>query len=202
MKSLATPAVAAFMMATAGTAATLTGDTITFDAPGATFASNDLIGAGVDWVDGTIEYDLDYGIEGDQLRIDTGSGCGEYACSGVTTLTFSDLDFSGGALLVGFNILSEPQLDVTALVIDGSTLQLSYTEGTVVPGNFLVGEYVFDTAPVPLPAGAALLLEDVFQNHRAAAADMQVEKTAFQGSGARHVTSLRQSGHKINAARG
>ena len=144
-------------------AATLTGDTVTKvvtnNSVNVGFDENMLIGAGIDADDGNIFFDLDAGA-GNQLSITVGDGsyCGMYDCSGLTEVVFSSMDFSGAELLLGFNVLNAGPLGIVATVLSGTSLKISWTEGSLSGGTFTLGEYVTGTSEVPLPAALPLML--------------------------------------------
>ena len=146
----------------AASAATLTGDTVTktvtINGGDFFFAEDIVVGAGVDDSDYQVDFDFDFGTGGDMLSIfvNEGSFGGMYAYSGVTEFIFSGLDFGGSAYLVGFDLIDAGPLGVVANVIDGSTLSLTFTEGSLEGGTFALGSY--QLATMPLPAGTWLLL--------------------------------------------
>ena len=161
MRKLLLLATAILALTSSGVqAATLNGDTITFTDPGGPHSV--LVGAGVDFTVGAITYDFNAGSLGDQFVIGittTTSACGLYTCSGTTTLSLSNLIFSGGQVLTGFTVLSS-QLPITINTLTPTSLSLSWTEAHVTgPATFLDGQFI--TAPssvstVPLPTALPL----------------------------------------------
>lgn len=137
-------------------AATLTGDTVGI-ALNASAPGNSLVGAGVDLSIGAIDFDLDTGLNGDQLEISVrGSFNSLSSGSGnPLTITFSDLDFSDGEVLTGFDNLFTVFADTTFSFTDNS-LTFQMTDGPV-SGVVLSGTFVTSAVAVPLPAAAPLL---------------------------------------------
>jgi hypothetical protein len=143
-------------------AATLQGDIVTLAEPTGTIG-NYLVSSGVDYSPGPLaHYDFSFGVLADHLRIsfsepDLGSTTttffGFYAIAGTSTITLSSLDFSGGEVLTGFNVLSSIY-PITVNILTPHSLSLSWTEGGAFtpPVTFLEGEFVTSqAAATPLP---------------------------------------------------
>lgn len=152
---------------TAASAATLTGDSIDFDiyAGGGVVDSyaGIAVGAGVDHVQGAHDIDLDFntGSENDGfvMTLTPGSYCGFWFCDdGTVELVFSDLDFSGGASLIGFDLTGHT-ITPTVTILGPDAIKFSFADSDYTSRNglFFEGRFI-TTAAVPLPAGAILLL--------------------------------------------
>src|SRR5690242_12210624 len=110
-------------------AATLTGDTITQTDPTGTYT---VLAGVVDLVEGNVTFDYAAGANGDELIISVGPGnfSGIYANSGTSTITLSDLNFSGGEALTGFTVLSavyQGNVDI----LSPTSLALSFADGPI-----------------------------------------------------------------------
>ena len=120
-------------------AATLTGDTITQTDPSGTHSV--LVGTGVDLTEAFTTFDYDAGPLGNEFIMavggdPTGPFEGVYSMAAVTsTITLSDLSFSGGQVLTGFNVLSSILGPITVDILSSTSLSLSFTDGATIPGG-------------------------------------------------------------------
>lgn len=139
--------------ATVSHAATLTGDDVTLTISDIGFSQTATVGAGFDFVVGSVSWDLDSGAAGNELSIDVD---GSFSTFGATSFELSGLDFSDGELLVGFSDIFS-QMANTVVTFTANSLLVSFTDGAVTDGVGFSG--VFDTAPpaVPLPAGLPMI---------------------------------------------
>ena len=152
-KTLAVSAVVAAAAATASHAATLTGDEVTLTIADIGFSESTTVGAGVDFVVGSVSWDLDAGADGNELIVDTD---GTFAGFGATSFELTGLDFSGGEILVGFSDIFSQMAD-TVVTFTADSLLVTFIDGPVDDGVTFSG--VFDTRPtaVPLPAGLPMI---------------------------------------------
>lgn len=154
----------------AASAATLSGDTVTktvFNSGSSIPAFNETfaVGPGVDNADGNVRYILNGTADGDRFVINIGQGsyAGVYASSGLTEAIFSGLDFSGGEILTGFNVIDNGQLNAGYEVLSGSSFRIFWQEDdfTLDAGERLfVADFLTEgpDAAVPLPAGGLLMV--------------------------------------------
>jgi len=157
IKSIFTAAVAAtaiLALPISATAATLTGDTVTV-----TFnngrAQTFVVGQGSDATFGSTDFDLDGGGLGTEFLVNVartfeifGGGAG---------FTISDLNFSDGEILVGFDLTTTVFQD-TVVSFTKDSLTIDFTDGPNGPDVVLAGTFITAVAPVPLPAGMPLAL--------------------------------------------
>lgn len=151
-------------------AATLSGDTVTktvFNNGSSIPAFNETfaVGPGVDNLDGNIGYDLNGAADGDRFvfHINPLTFAGVYLPSGLSEVIFSDLDFSGGEILTGFNVIDNGPLNAGYEVLSGSSFRIFWQEDdfTLATGErFFVADYLTEgsDAAVPLPAGGLLMV--------------------------------------------
>jgi hypothetical protein len=152
-KIMLATAIAVSMIAGAGTAATLTGDevVITFQPIKVVFGPF-TVGAGIERTVGIITFDLNAGVGANEFEfIDNG---GSFA--GSSSLVLSSLDFSGGAILTGFNLTSTSLTGLSWTFTDTS-LTFSFDDA-VGPnnGSAIRGQFATLSA-VPLPASLPML---------------------------------------------
>lgn len=136
-------------------ASVLTGDTVTFTAnPGVFGPVAALVGAGTDLTAGAFRFDFNAGA-GDAFSWISSPGAGGLA--GSTSITISDMDFTDGSSLVGFQVDST-LLSGVSISTTADSLTISYTSvGLIGPGTVISGRYV-TTAVVPIPATLPLVL--------------------------------------------
>jgi hypothetical protein len=143
-------------------AATLTGDTITQTDPTGTHSV--LVGTGVDLTEAFLTFDYDAGTLGNEFIMAVGDATGPffgaYTSAPVTsTITLSDLSFSGGQVLTGFNVLSSIFGPITVDILSSTSLSLSFFDGATIPtGNteLLTGDFITGPAATPVPAALPL----------------------------------------------
>jgi hypothetical protein len=145
----------ASLLAGAASAATLDGDqaSITF-VPESLVLGPFTVGAGVDFTLGVFTFDLNAGSAGDGFDfLDNGGFFGQN-----TSIVLSSLNFSGGELLNGFELLSTSLQNLTWTFTDDSLTFLfsdpgwGPANGPAISGRFLTA------AAVPVPASLPLLL--------------------------------------------
>lgn len=147
--------VAFAALGTVSQAATLTGDDVTLDVAEIGYSSTTTVGAGDEFTIGAISMDVD-ATPGDELMI---SSTADLAGLGVTTFELSDLDFSGGEILVGF-VVTFSQLANVVVTFTQDSLKITFDDGAITEGVVLEGMLVttsLDTPAVPLPAGLPLV---------------------------------------------
>ena len=142
-------------------AATLNGDNVTLTFNPINFVRTGTVGAGVDITQGNFLFDFNTGVNGDGFDWSSLPDAG--ALAGSTGMTLSSLDFSGGAVLSGFQ--------VAATVLSGLTF--SFTDHTLSffwttdpnsfpgPGGIISGTFLTKAANVPLPAALPLALTGI-----------------------------------------
>jgi len=136
-------------------AATLTGDDVTLSISEFGFSQTATVGAGSEFFAGNVSWDVDFGADGDELLVSVLNNFGTF---GITSFEISSLDFSGGELLTGFSNLFSQLANITVSTTSSSIL-FSFDNGPVTSGTVLSGKFdTSSTAPVPLPAGAWMLL--------------------------------------------
>ena len=133
-------------------AATLTGDTVFMSLTGSTSIT---VGAGVDHTSGAFQFDFNAGSSSNEFVFNDNGG---FFGTSFTSLSLTSLNFSGGANLVGFNVLqtSLPNLSfiltATSLTFSWNTIGFGLNTGPSIRGEFITS----DLAPVPLPAALPL----------------------------------------------
>ncbi|MEX0852077.1 MAG: VPLPA-CTERM sorting domain-containing protein [Bauldia sp.] len=168
LKFLSAAAIGIGVSAGAAHAATLTGDVINQMISNPTTSlildNNVLVGPGVDLTIANTNFDFDFasGLVGDEyvLSINAGSYGGLLTVSGgVTTILLSNLDFSDGEHLVGFNVF-ESLFVLTNAILTPNSMSISFDDvafSSDVAFNFIRGQFVTEPiAPVPLPAALPL----------------------------------------------
>ena len=142
-------------------AATLNGDNVTLTFNPINVVRTGTVGAGVDITQLNFLFDFNTGVNGDGFDWSSLPDAG--ALAGSTGMTLSSLDFSGGAVLSGFQ--------VAATVLSGLTF--SFTDHTLSffwttdpnsfpgPGGIISGTFLTKAANVPLPAALPLALTGI-----------------------------------------
>ena len=152
-KIMLATAIAVSMIAGAGTAATLTGDDVVI-----TFQPNNVVfgpftvGAGIDFTLANFTFDLNAGVGANEFDfIDNGGVFGDNS-----SLVLSSLDFSGGAILTGFNLTSTSLTGLSWTFTDTSlTFSFDNSRGPN-NGSAIRGQFATLSA-VPLPASLPML---------------------------------------------
>jgi hypothetical protein len=154
----------AFFTASGAQAATLTGDTITQTDPTGTFSFLVTSPPGVQHTEGHTTFEYNGGVAGNEFLMDLiaiGSFTGVYSTNPVTsTITLSNLNFSGGEALTGFTVLNSVLGPITVDILSSTSLSLSWTDGAPITGPEVMLSGDFLTTPVtstPLPAALPLL---------------------------------------------
>ena len=158
MRKLLCAAAMMALAATSSNAATLTGDNVTVSYNGGEYVGSGVVGAGNDVQIGGGFHDLDAGVNGDvyQLSWDAGFSGLVYCDGRPATITLSNLNFSGGAVLAGFTLLTSIFAN-TSISIGANSVTITFTEGGGGPGVVLSGQFVTRPNEVPLPAALPLL---------------------------------------------
>jgi hypothetical protein len=111
-------------------------------------------GAGADIVVNAFSFDVNGGAGSDVF---TWASSGAGALVGTNTFTLSNLAFTGGQTLVGFNLISTLLSGVT-FSTTASSLTVGYTTApSAGPGTVFSGSYVLRGTAVPEPGTLALL---------------------------------------------
>ena len=144
-------------------AATLSGDSIDYVFSGG-FAGSTTVGPGQDIIISNGRWDLNSGASGDEFVFSAPPGmlfCGVLCATNTPiTFAFTGLNFSGGELLIDFQVLSDPIFGFVVTSISSTSLVLSFLDkGFTTPGDgvLLRGKFVTSTNPVPVPAALPLL---------------------------------------------
>jgi len=171
IKQMALAATASLALATAGHAATLTGDVVDYSIEnsnkGVVMTGTATVGAGPDGGVGPFTVDLDHtlpsGTEANAFAFvgpyhSTFPGLFTGGDGSITSFIFSDLDFSGGEQLVDFIPTSFGSNFLGFRILSGSSIAFDFSEETFTTNGdgLLLGEFV--TANVPLPAAGFMLL--------------------------------------------
>jgi hypothetical protein len=167
LRSLAWATAVAF--ASSGVqAATLAGDTITVtlsdpasNPPASLFTNTALVGAGVDLtLGGVTSWDFNAGALGNEFVITVGGGSfpGFHGIGGTTTLTLSNLNFSGGEVLTGFSVISS-LFPVTVGPLTATSVAFTFNEASFSgPVTFLDGDFITSPTVTVTPLPTALPL--------------------------------------------
>ena len=137
-------------------ASVLTGDSVVFQAdPGVIAPASATVGAGDEFVFLNFRFDLDAGPGADGFSWVSEPGAGGLA--GSTSIVLSDLDFTDGSSLVGFELFTTV-LSGLVITTTPDSISFAYTSsGLVGPGPILTGQFLTESA-VPTPGTAALML--------------------------------------------
>jgi hypothetical protein len=154
MKKLLALLIASLLSATVS-ASVVTGDTVTLTYnPGPAYTATFSVGAGVDNTVGLFSFDANAGVGGDEF-LWTASGAGSLA--GATSFTLSDLDFTDGSVLVGFDLIST-LLSGVSISTTSDSVTVSFTDGLSPVGVVFNGRFVTSAVnAVPEPGSLALL---------------------------------------------
>jgi len=135
---------------TFASAGIITGDSVIFQAdPGVFGPVAVTVGAGTDLITENFTFDFNAGIGNDVFNWSSSPGG---SLAGSTSVTLSDMDFVGGALLTGFSLISTVLSDLTWSTTSDSITFFYTSTGIVGPGRILVGQY-----KVPEPGTLAIL---------------------------------------------
>ena len=142
-------------------AATLNGDNVTLTFNPINVVRTGTVGAGVDITQLNFLFDFNTGVNGDGFDWSSLPFAGFLA--GSTGITFSSLDFSGGAVLSGFHLAATVLSDLTITFTDHTLSFFWTTDPTahVGPGEILSGTFLTKAANVPLPAALPLALTGI-----------------------------------------
>lgn len=161
-------ALAAAMIPGGAFASTLAGDdvSLTISGPGVLYIADFPAVAGVDESEGVFQFDVDAGAGGDLFAwTSIGNIAGQLA--GANSMTLSDLDFSDGWTLTGFDVIQTLLSGVTVSTTSHSvTVNWTSPTDVVGPGTVIVGQFLTEPpiqgpggpATVPLPASAPLAM--------------------------------------------
>lgn len=155
IRLVAMAAAAVALTFTCAEADTLTGDTITQTDP--TGVHTIVVGAGTDLTEGITFFDYNAGANGNEFVVNTGGGgAGVYSSAGLSTITLSGLNFSGGGQLTGFTLLSSFSPTIVS-ILSPSSLSLTFSEAPVKSAEVLFDGLFITSSPVPGPiVGAGL----------------------------------------------
>ena len=139
-------------------AGVINGDAFTLTFNPIAFTRTGTAGAGDDIVQFLFLFDVNGGAGNDVFTwISQGAG----ALAGSTSITVSDLDFTGGQVLSGFNIIGSPGLTGVTVSTTDHSFTFAFTNnssGSVGPGPIFSGSYVLrDSSAVPEPGSLALI---------------------------------------------
>jgi hypothetical protein len=138
-------------------ASTLTGDEVTITTTPSVFTMPLTVGAGTDLSvgsgSGTFLFDLNRGPDGNRFTL---TSVGSSTFSGSNSFTFSDLDFTDGSLLTGFNLLAT-SLSGFSFSTTADSITFSYSNAFAADGVVIDGTFV-TSAAVPLPGTLPLVL--------------------------------------------
>lgn len=168
IRKIGLAAVSALAFAAGANAATLTGDTVGFmvsnSNAGTLISGNVTVAPGPDAAAGPYVFDLDApnraGTDDNGFEFTALSGNYNgllFGDGSVTTVTLSDMDFSGGEQLVDFIPVDTSPIFLGYRILSPSSIAFDFSETAFYNYTYILeGEYV--TAPVPLPAGGLLLI--------------------------------------------
>ncbi|WP_395539699.1 VPLPA-CTERM sorting domain-containing protein [Neotabrizicola sp. sgz301269] len=117
-------------------------------------------GNGVDYSIGYHTLDVNVGGTNQLLlTVSPGSYCGVFCAGGVASFVLSGLDFVGGELLTGFTVTGAASIFQSFTILDGHSIAFNFSDSGFSTNNdiFVQGNFI-TASPVPLPAGAALML--------------------------------------------
>lgn len=137
-------------------ASVLTGDSVLLQAdPGVVPPTAAIVGAGDDFVFLNFRFDLNGGPDENLFSWISTPDAGDLA--GSTSIVLSDLDFAGGASLIGFEPF-ETLLSDLVITTTADSISFAYTSsGLVGPGTILRGLFLTEST-VPVPGTALLML--------------------------------------------
>jgi PEP-CTERM motif len=143
-------------------ASTLTGDTVAINLKGGFLpygTQNVVVGAGPDgaFVNGTQSFDLNAGTNGDLFTVSSNAAYTALTGTGRVVWTLTDLNFSDGSPLIGFNIIES--LDpVTINSLTPTSVTFSYADTAIPAGTYFEAQFVTQVAAVPEPSTWAMMI--------------------------------------------